>query len=248
MTKGGIRKRNLFDPNSPEPFALSRSKIELFLQCARCFALDRRYGIGRPSGPPFTLNIAVDALLKKEFDTYRKRSQPHPLMRAYGIAGVPFDHPDLTRWRENFKGVRYVHPEAKLEITGAVDDVWISEDQKLLIVDYKATSTENKISLDDEWRSSYKRQMEIYQWLFRKNGFHVSDTGYFVYVNATKDREAFDARLDCTVEILPYAGSDAWIEDCIREIHLCLMSESLPPSHPDCEWCAYRNAARASEK
>src|SRR3989338_3788923 len=63
------RTRNIFNPKSKEPFKLSRSKIELFLQCPRCFYVDRRLGIGRVSGPPFTLNTATDTLLKKEFDS-----------------------------------------------------------------------------------------------------------------------------------------------------------------------------------
>ena len=36
-----------------------------------------------------------------------------------------------------------------------------------------------------------KRQMEIYQWLLRKNGFKVSDTGYFVYANGITDARSF---------------------------------------------------------
>lgn len=62
------RARNLYQPGASEPYKLSRSKIELFLNCPCCFYLDRRLGIGQPPGYPFTLNAAVDKLLKKEFD------------------------------------------------------------------------------------------------------------------------------------------------------------------------------------
>ena len=58
------RTRNLFDPNSEKPFKLSRSKIDLFWECPRCFYFDRRLGVGRPPGFPFALNSAVDHLLK----------------------------------------------------------------------------------------------------------------------------------------------------------------------------------------
>jgi hypothetical protein len=71
----------LFDPRSEQPFPLSRSKVELYLDCPRCFYLDRRLGVGRPAGFPFNLNAAVDALLKREFDDYRARGEAHPLMR-----------------------------------------------------------------------------------------------------------------------------------------------------------------------
>jgi hypothetical protein len=142
----------------------------LFLQCPLCFYLDRRLGISRPSGAPFTLNNAVDALLKREFDLYRSQGVPHPLMTAFGVDAVPFKHPDLDTWRDNFKGVRYLHEPTNLLVHGALDDLWIDLDEMLRVVDYKATSTDKVITLDEEWKLGYKRQMEVYQWLLRRNG------------------------------------------------------------------------------
>ena len=70
-----------------------------------------------------------------------------------------------------------------------IDDVWVNPAGELMIVDYKSTSKDEKIEvLDKEWHDGYKHQMEVYQWLFRRNGFKVSDTGYFVYANATRPR------------------------------------------------------------
>ncbi len=40
------RTRNLFDPQSEASFKLSRSKIDLFTECPRCFYVDRRLGVG----------------------------------------------------------------------------------------------------------------------------------------------------------------------------------------------------------
>src|SRR3989344_1965574 len=82
-----------------EPFKLSRTKIDNFLKCPRCFYLDRRYGVGQPPGFPFTLNSAVDFLLKKEFDAHRAVGTRHPLMENYGIDATPFDHEKLSQWR-----------------------------------------------------------------------------------------------------------------------------------------------------
>ena len=60
---------------------------------------------------------------------------------------------------------RNLHEPTNLMVTGAVDDVWADGDETLFVVDYKSTSTEKEISLDDQWKQAYKRQMEIYQWL-----------------------------------------------------------------------------------
>ena len=247
MPEPGVRIRNLYDPSSKEPYRLSRSKIELFLECARCFYLDRRSGISRPSGPAFTLNLAVDQLLKREFDLYRKRGEPHPIMKSYGIPAIPFEHRDLATWRENFKGVQFLHVPTNFIVSGAPDDLWMGHDGKLIVVDYKATSTLATISMEDDSRQRYKRQLEVYQWLFRQNGFSVSDTGYFIYVNADKEKQTFDQNLEFSIHVFPYTGSDSWIVEALEEIHLCLHRESPPPPHAGCEWCAYRKASQGKE-
>ncbi|TSC58783.1 MAG: hypothetical protein Greene041619_329 [Candidatus Peregrinibacteria bacterium Greene0416_19] len=241
--RAGVRSRNLFDALDAKPFRLSRSKIELFLECPRCFYLDRTLGIDRPDGPPFTLNSAVDALLKKEFDIHRKNGEPHPLMTQYTLPLVPFDHPELDTWRENFKGVQYLHASTNLLICGAVDDIWVDDSGKLFVVDYKATSSGKEIS-EATLRGSYRRQMEMYQWLLRRNGFTVSDTGYFVYVNADRDRAAFDGKLEFSAQIISYAGSDDWVEQAISDAHACLCRSNAPGTGAECDWCRYREAAR----
>lgn len=243
----GTRKRNLFDPASDEPFKLSRSKLELFLQCPRCFYLDRRCGVGQPSGPPFTLNNAVDQLLKREFDFHRACGEPHELMKEFGIDAVPYQHKDLDQWRTNFHGVQVLHRVTNFLFFGAVDDVWESSGGKLHVVDYKATSTQKEISLDDPWKQAYKRQMEIYQWLLRGNGLPVSDLGYFVFVNANGDKVHFGATLEFHMQIIPYTGDDEWVEEALTEAHACLCRESAPSAAKECEWCLYRQAATAFE-
>jgi len=245
------RTRNLFDPNSKEPFKLSRSKLELFLECPKCFYIDRRLGIGRPSGPSFSLNSAVDALLKKEFDTHRAENKTHPLMKSYGLKAVPFEHVKINKWRDVFNGIQYLHPETNFLLFGAIDDIWIDENKNLLIVDYKATSTEKEINLDDKWKQVYKRQMEIYQWLARHNEdlkeYNISDLGYFVYCNGRKDKKAFDGRLEFDIEIIPYKGNSDWIEEKVVEAHKCLCSDNIPEMSFDCDLCRYRKEIAKEE-
>ncbi|MEZ6073800.1 MAG: PD-(D/E)XK nuclease family protein [Pirellulales bacterium] len=217
-----IRRRNKFDPTSTEPFKLSRSKLELFLDCPRCFYLDRRLGVGRVSSPPYTLNAATDTLLKKEFDQHRAAGTPHPLMVEHGIDAVPFQHPDIDRWRHNFTGVQYLHGPTNLLVFGAVDDVWQTPNSELIVVDYKSTCTQKAITLDDPWRQAYKRQMEVYQWLLRQNGFDVSNTGYFVYVNADVGKDGFHQRMEFTPTLLSHTGSTGWIEAALVAALDCL--------------------------
>jgi len=246
--KSYVRTRNLYSPLSKTSFKLSRSKLELFLECPRCFYVDRRLGVGRPPGFPFTLNAAVDALLKKEFDSHRKNKTAHPLMEEYGIDAVPFAHKDMDKWRENFVGVQYYYAPANFIITGAVDDIWQDRQGDLMVVDYKATSTEKEITLDEEYRQSYKRQMEIYQWLMRHIGHKVSNRGYFVYANGRKNREAFHGKLEFDIKVISYDGDDSWVDGVIVAAKICLDSDVVPKASEKCEYCAYREAANKVEE
>lgn len=241
-------KTRVFDPGSREPFKVSRSKIDMFMDCPRCFYLEARHGVKRPSMPAFTLNVAVDALLKKEFDTHRVKGVAHPLMKAYGLDAVPFKHPMLDQWRENFVGVQSLHQPTNLLVFGAVDDLWVSGSGEVHVVDYKATSKASAVtSLDDtKWHNQYRRQMEIYQWLLKENGLTVSDVGYFVYVNGKKDLAAFDAKLEFDVNLIEYKGGSAWVPEQLQKLKVCLLGD-LPSPGSECEHCQYRQKASQVE-
>ncbi len=241
------RTRGMYKPKQTKPFALSRSKIDLFRECPRCFYLDRRLGIGRPPGYPFNLNSAVDTLLKKEFDIHRASNTAHPLMKTYRVDAVPYNHKRIDEWRDTFQGVRYIHEPTNLEIFGAVDDIWVNPAKELIVVDYKATSKNGTVTIDAPWQDGYKRQMEVYQWLLRNNGFTVSNTGYFVYCNGKTDRRAFDGKLEFDIVLLPYTGSDRWIDDTLAAIKKVLDNDALPAAGTNCDFCQYRIVTSSAE-
>lgn len=238
-----------YDPHSDKPFKISRSKIDLFLNCPRCFYIDNKLGTKRPPGFPFSLNSAVDTLLKQEFDIHRTNNTAHPLITKYDVDARPASHDELNEWRENFKGVQYLHEPTQLLITGAIDDLWINSQNEYIVVDYKATAKAEKITeLDKDWQDGYKRQMEVYQWLLRKNGYTVSNTGYFVYCNGKTDMKAFDGKLEFDISLIAYEGNDDWIDQTIVNIKNCLDSDSLPERGEDCDYCAYYFARNEHEK
>lgn len=238
-------------PGQKTPHKLSRSKIDLFMQCPRCFWLDVRLKIKRPQGPPFQINKAIDELFKREFDVHRNAQTTHPLCETYGLKLVPFSHEKMDEWRDSLRrGVQYLHEPTNLLITGGVDDIWVDlETDELVVVDYKATAKNSEVSLDAHWQNGYKRQIEIYQWLLRQNGFKVKDTGYFVYTNAKLDAEGFKDTLKFKTKIIPYEGKDGWIEDVLAKMKECLESDEIPgvgkqvmnPTEP-CEYCSYARA------
>ncbi|MDO8574501.1 MAG: PD-(D/E)XK nuclease family protein [bacterium] len=215
---------------------LSRSKIELFLECPRCFWLDVKHGVKRPPGFPFTLNLAVDYLLKQEFDEHRKAKTPHPVMVTHMVEAIPFDHPNMDTWRHNFTGIQFHHQPTDLLIFGAVDDIWENKKGELMVVDYKATGAQNHKIYD-----SYARQMEIYQWLLTQNGFKVSPTGYFVFAKVNKG-EGFGygkAALAFDLFVEPFTGDNSWVEKAIENAKRTLDLEKSPESNTECEYCHY---------
>lgn len=214
------------------------------MQCPRCFWLDVRLKITRPSTPPFNINKAIDELLKKEFDRYRKSRKPHPMMLEYSVDAIPFHHDDLDTWRENFVGVFTVHKDTNLHVFGAIDDVWVNPSGQLMVVDYKATAKSSDVSIDSEWQVTYKRQMEVYQWLLRQNGFEVSNTGYFVYTNGRLDLDGFNDRVEFRTKIIPYTGEDTWVDTTLVKMKTCMESEQMPNVGIDimggpCSYCTY---------
>ena len=224
---------------------LSRSKIDYFIECPRCFYIDNKLGTKRPSMPSFNLNIAVDELLKKEFDDYRAQGKKHPIMADYQVDALPFVHPKLDEWRENFIGLSAKHQPTNLTVSGAVDDIWETPNGELIVVDYKATSKAEKIEslADSAWEEQYRRQIGVYQWLLKQNNFAVNNTGYFVYANARKTESAFENTLTFETTLIACPGEHDWIEPTLKAIKNCLEADTYPESGTNCDYCPYRQSA-----
>lgn len=246
----GKRKRNIYNSADTKSFKLSRSKIDLFLSCPRCFYIDRKLGVGRPPGFPFNINSAVDNLLKNEFDALRNEGKTHPLIEHFGIDARPAQHEKINEWRENFKGVQFFDTETNLIITGAIDDLWINSHGEYIVVDYKATAKADPVTSlgEGEHYDGYRRQMEIYQWLLRKNDLEVSDTGYFVYCTGQPNNDRFDAHVDFDIHIIPYKGDDSWVEGILKEVKNTLDQVHIPDASQECDYCLFVSERNKVEK
>jgi hypothetical protein len=222
---------------------LSRSAIEQFIRCPRCFYQQRRLGLKQPSMVPLTLAVATDALLKNEFDAIRGQDVAHAVWQQHGLNVRAYVHPDMELWRNNFKGIRVQH-NCGAEVFGAVDDVWENLDTgELHIVDYKSTSKQGEPSIDVGWGAGYKRQMEIYQWLFRQAGHKVSNTGYFLYVNGSKQGGFYASGTEGVMRfattLIAYDGDVGWVDAKVNDAAACFNSGEVPESGSDCDNCRY---------
>jgi hypothetical protein len=232
------RTRNIF--TNGQRFSFSRSKVDSFIKCPKCFYIDRKKGIDVPPGFPFSINSAVDTLLKREFDQFRATQSIPKMLSDRGVNLIPFQHADLETWRENFKGLRVSYKGH--EFCGAVDDIWCNQNNELFVVDYKATAAAEPIeTIDKEYHIGYKRQVEFYQWLLRKMGFKVSDTAYFIYCTGDNTLPAFNGTMKFHMNLISYVGNTDWVEPTLDQLITCIESDNMPQSGQDCDYCKYFN-------
>ena len=248
------RHRGQFKPEQTEPYELSRSRIENFIRCPACFYLQQVKGVKFPSIPGFNINEATDILLKRDFDIYREKQQPHPFMVKRGLGHIiPFQHDDFELWTQSLHfgadgRFNTVHADTNLKVGGGLDDVWLNtKTNQLHIVDYKSTSTKSagkSVNLEGPWKEAYKRQMDFYVWVMRQKGFGVSDIGYFLYCDGDRfTDEAFlneaDARMIFKMSLLEYKVDTSWVEPALISIKELLGSNDCPAHTDTCEHGAF---------
>lgn len=223
---------------------LSRNAIEQYLKCPRCFYLQRKLEVQPPFSFPLTLANATDALLKREFDRVRESGASHPMWDRLGLNVVAFQHENMERWRNNRQGIRVTHAETGAEIFGAVDDLWLDLDtQSLHVVDYKSTSKQGNPTLDTPWAASYKRQLEMYNWMLSQYGLPMNQVAYILYVNGSKHSAFYNEEglglMQFTTTLHAHRCNIGWVSDAITRAVECLEGVELPNSNEACDNCRY---------
>jgi len=262
------RHRGKYNPDNEMPYELSRGKLESFIQCEACFWLDRVRGIKFPSIPGFLLNTNTDTLLKKDFDQYRGKG-PHPIMESNGLSELrPYYHDDIDKWVSSIhfglsqNHFNTTHERTNILFGGGLDDVWENIHTGVLhIVDYKSTAqmSSEPAPLDQtfiapptdpkkrDYKASYRRQMEMYQWILRRKGYEVSEIGYFVYVDGQHvgesgmiDRsDSSQAWMRFKTAVIPYIGNDQWVEKCLMSAKSILTEKNSPKHSAECEYGSF---------
>ena len=260
------RHQGAFKPEHPAPWELSRGWIETLIKCEACFWLKKAANIKEIGMPSFNINTNTDILLKKDHDQYRGKG-PSPIMVSAGLSHLrPFAHPDLELWTDSLQfglspnHFNVIHEPTYMKFGGGLDDVFENiETGELHIVDYKSTSQDggNKSEpapLDEsflmpptdpkkpDYKASYRRQAEMYQWILRRKGFEVSDTAYILYVDGISrdedgmltDNDPHVAWMKFEAQIIPYVGNDDWVE---AELHRAKEVAQFPECPPHSDGC-----------
>jgi len=209
---------------------ISRFALQLYLECPRCFWLDKKYGIKRPPPYPYTLNAAVDIFLKAEFDEARRQRKPHSIFKQNEVKAIPFpDFNKIKEWRD--RGIRYFFPKLNALLYGKIDEVVMFEDESLSPIDFKTTG-----SLQVQIYKDYQQQMDIYGYLLEKNGYKINNKAYFAFYKVDRDG-GFSNKLTFLPELKEVEIDISWVEGVFKKAVKSLLSDTPPLPSENCEYC-----------
>ena len=101
-------RKNLYIKDNLSPYKISRTKIDLFFDCHRCFYIDQRLGIKRPHGAALVINNNIVNKFKKNLDILRKTQTIIPETTALipEIGLKPLMHDKINLWINTFTGIQ----------------------------------------------------------------------------------------------------------------------------------------------
>lgn len=208
---------------------LSPSSLSLLSECPRCFWLSFN-GVKRPESVFPSLPSGMDKILKEHFDRYAILGKLPPEMSK--IDAKPFNDKELLdKWRSNFKGITFTDSKGNI-LRGAVDNILMVRD-KLLVLDYKTRG----FPLKEDTADHYQDQLNIYNYLLRKNGFKTCDYAYllFYHPNSVDVHGLVIFNKDLVkVKIDVDSAEKLWKKA------LKVLNGPEPKASAECEWCKYR--------
>ena len=151
-------------------------------ECPRCFWLAQHKQWKRPAGIFSSLPSGMDIVLKKHFDNFRDKGIMPPELcdkgHCEGMRLFGCNHKEecnLKIWRNNFKGISWTDKEGNI-LHGAVDNILV-KGNKLVVLDYKTRG----FALKEDTHEHYQTQLDIYNFLLKKNGEETEDYGFLLF-------------------------------------------------------------------
>ena len=205
---------------------LSPSTINLFLECPRCFYLQIVKDIKRPQGIFPSLPSGMDKILKEHFDRFMSQGILPPELKEIKDCKLFDDQEKLKIWRSNFKGISYQDGEVLLH--GAIDNLLI-KDKKLIVLDYKTRG----FPLKADTHEHYQTQMDLYNFLLRKNNYKTEDYAYLLFYYPKEVLSSGEVIFNSELVKLKISVKNG--EKVFNDAVKCITSDSIPEDK--CEWC-----------
>src|SRR3989344_6700248 len=212
-------------------YTFSPSSLSLLKECPKCFWLQFNKNIRRPNGIFPSLPSGMDRILKVHFDTFRDKNELPPELKKLKDVRLFSDIELLKTWRNNLKGIQYKDPDGNL-IRGAVDNI-LEKKEKLIVLDYKTRG----FPLKEDTADHYQDQLDLYNFLLRKNGFKIENYAYLLFYHP--DRVGTEGEILFHTDLVERSISTANAEKIIKNA-LKTLGGSIPESPEECEFCRWR--------
>ena len=211
---------------------LSPSALNMIKECPRCFWLAQHKVRKSPASIFPSLPSGMDRILKIHFDKFRgKKELPPEIHNNKECAGMKLfdDREKLKIWQSNFKGISFKDKNNN-ELHGAVDNLLIREN-KIIVLDYKTRG----YAVKDDTADHYKDQLDIYNFLLRKNKYETEDFSFLLFYVPKEVMETgeivFNTEL-VKVKVDVKNAENIW-KNAIK-----LLNSDCPDKY--CEWCEGR--------
>ena len=210
-------------------FKLSPSSLSLMQECPRCFWLAQHKVFTRPAGIFPSLPSGMDSILKVHFDKFmRKGELPPELCNNTECKNMKlFDNEEkLKTWRSNLKGISWTDKEGNI-LHGAVDNLLL-KGKKIIVLDYKTRG----FALKEDTAEHYQNQLDIYNFLLRKNGYETEDYAYLLFYVPKEVMSTREVIFDTTLKKMKVDVKNA---ESIFNKAIKLLNSNCPKE--SCEWC-----------
>src|SRR3989344_5841515 len=210
-------------------FKLSPSSLSLMHECPRCFWLTQHAVWKRPAGIFPSLPSGMDGILKIHFDNFMRKGLLPPELKDNGDTKgmLLFDDEELLKiWRSNFKGIQWEDTKGNI-LRGAVDNI-LKKGKKLFVLDYKTRG----YALKEDTHEHYQNQMDIYNFLLRKNGYDTEDYSFLLFYIPNKVNNTGEVVFDTNLVKVKTNSSNG---EKVFKKGLRLLNEEIPTDR--CGWC-----------
>ena len=219
------------------PYKFSPSSLSLLKDCPKCFWLAFNKDIKRPDSIFPSLPSGMDKVLKEHFDRFMKKEElPPELQEELGGQVKLFDDEELLKvWRSNFKGIQWIDKKGNL-IHGAIDNL-LRKGKKLIVLDYKTRG----FPLKEDTHEHYQDQMDIYNFLLRKNGYETEDYTYLLFYHPNKVHENGD--VDFHKDLIKIKVNIKNAEKILKDAVEVLEGE-MPKAGEECGFCKWKEKVK----
>jgi hypothetical protein len=199
--------------------------------CPRCFWLRFNKKINRPAGIFPSLPSGMDKILKVHFDKFMKKGELPPELQKFNGKLKLFDDEELLNvWRNNFRGIQWTDKKGNL-FRGAVDNILV-KGKKLIVLDYKTRG----YPLKEDTHEHYQDQMDIYNFLLRKNDYQTEDYTYLLFYHPNKVHENGDVDFHADLVKIKVNIDNA---KKIFKKAVDVLEGELPAPSDECEYCKW---------